>query len=99
MALDVGVTIPELSAQSAAVSEIDKIAPDTVLILAMNADGQLVPISTGKFPNVRRISEADLQAMNLRLDGFPDQFAITKVEGREGCRIISGSGGAIFIPC
>lgn len=97
MPLDLSCQIAKLSNQGA--SEIDSLAPNTVLILALDPDGVLKPISTGKV-DVRKITESELRQLRARLQGFPDQFAVTKVEvDPYGCQTVTDSGGGYFIPC
>ena len=91
MPLDLSCQIPTLSKQGA--SEIDSLAPNTVLVLTLDADGVLRPISTGKV-NVRKITESELRQLRALLQGFPDQFAVTKVEvDPYGCQVVNGVGG------
>lgn len=95
MPIDFSCQIPKLGNTS----EIDTLAPNTVLVLALGPDGVLRPISTGK-ADVRKITESELRQLRACLQAFPDTFTISKVETALGCQVVSdSSGGGIFIPC
>lgn len=78
--------------------KIDGLAAETVLILALSRKGTICPLGTSKF-KVRPITESELQQLGAKLQGFPDHIMISHVEGAEGCMVVSGNGGAVYIPC
>lgn len=75
---------------------------DTVLVLLMDSNGDLHPrrLKNNRPSPPRKLRDnKDCETLSIRRMALAEAFSIIEVETEDGCRVLSGNGGGVYVPC